>query len=442
MCKVSPIEAYAAEICAAAKIISGYCSQEKCPQPSFEPHAPSVTLPPSTPKYVLEARQKLIGAAAKIQQLATEPSEFLPGLAVQYQLIACVRWLSHFSVLACIPLQGSVPYSDIASMCNIPVRTLRSVVRMAMTSNFLCEPKEGEVAHNSVSSQFVTKPAYQGWMSFMTEFYMPVSCKFVEATEKWGTSVQKDQTAVNLAMDTTLSSFDFITSNRDLSRKFAAYMKGVQASEGTNSRHILTSFDWHWHSGPVIHVAGSPGTIAVALAQAFPHLKLVVQDLSDTIKNSRGLLAVQPQEIRSRITAAEHNFFEPQPHVPGAVYILRMLLHNWCDAEATKILASLLPAMKSNPTARILIIDTLLPEPGTVDSVSEAMMRYRDMTMIQVFNTKERDLDEFKALLGNASDHEAKLVLKRIQHHPGSTLSVLEVSCEMECVNGMVGTSE
>ncbi|KAG0644952.1 O-methyltransferase [Hyphodiscus hymeniophilus] len=432
MCKTSPIEAYADEICSAAKIIAGYCALEKIPQPSFEPHAPSVTLPPSAPTHVLEARQRLIGAAAKIQQLATEPSEFLPGLAVQYQLTASIRWLAHFSVLPCVPLQGSVPYSDIASMCNVPVRTLRSVVRLAMTANFLCEPVVGEVAHTSISSQFVTKPAYPGWMKFMTEFYMPVSCKFVEATEKWGTSVRKDQTAVNLAMGTELSSFDYITGNRDLSRKFAAYMKGVQASEGTNIRYILTSFDWRWHSGPVIHMAGSPGTVAIALAEAFPHLKLLVQDFPDTIKHSHGLLAVQSQEIRSRITTAEHNIFEPQPHVPGAVYILRMLLHNWCDAEATKILASLLPAMKSNPSARILIIDTLLPEPGTVDSVSEAMMRYRDMTMMQVFNTKERDLDEFKALFEQASDHEARLVLKSIRHHPGSTLSVLEVGCEME----------
>lgn len=83
MCPATPLEAYAEEICSSAKLISGYCSLEGHSHPSFDPQAPSVTLPPDAPLNVQQARQKIIDSSSRIQQLATEPSEYLPNLAVQ-----------------------------------------------------------------------------------------------------------------------------------------------------------------------------------------------------------------------------------------------------------------------------------------------------------------------------------------------------------------------
>ena len=83
MCPTTPLEAYAEEICSSAKLISGYCSLQGHPHPSFDPQAPSVTLPPDAPLNVQQARQKIIDSSSSIQHLATEPSEYLPNLAVQ-----------------------------------------------------------------------------------------------------------------------------------------------------------------------------------------------------------------------------------------------------------------------------------------------------------------------------------------------------------------------
>ena len=86
MCPATPLEAYAQEICSSAKLISGYCSVAGYSHPSFDPQAPSVTLPPDAPLNVQQARQKIIDSASRLQQLATEPSEYLPNLAVQVGL--------------------------------------------------------------------------------------------------------------------------------------------------------------------------------------------------------------------------------------------------------------------------------------------------------------------------------------------------------------------
>lgn len=115
---------------------------------------------------------------------------------------------------------------------------------MAITSNFLCEPIPDNVAHNAVSALFVTNPRLLDWAKFMTQFSMPAAAAFVEATEKWGVTDQKNQTAFNVATDTNVPLFDFFAQSPELANCFASYMKSVQASYGTSLKHLLTGFDW------------------------------------------------------------------------------------------------------------------------------------------------------------------------------------------------------
>ncbi|KAL4751922.1 O-methyltransferase-domain-containing protein [Aspergillus terricola var. indicus] len=429
MSMLSPLETLAETISATAKIISGYCTLDGIPHPSSGPDSPSVALPHTAPEYVREARQQLLSAAKEVLQIAAEPSEYLPMLAIQYQYIACIKWLAHSQVFAAVPLTGAVPYSQLASICAVPMRQLQSVTRMAITSGCLCEPELGKVAHNGVSRQFVTTPAYLGWVRFITDFYMPVSAQMAEATEKWGESEQPTETAVNLAMKTPMSAFAFITRSREFNRLFAAYMKGVSASEGTAVRNLLTDYDWaRLEQGLLVHIDGGPGTVCVALAEAFPSLRFVVQDSAEQINQSRSFLKSQLESVRSAIELGIHNHCDEQPIQHADVYLLRMVLHNHTDANAIRILAPLVRPLRTNPAARLLIADTVLPEPGDVGCLDEALQRYRDLTMQQVFNTRERSLAEFQRLLDAVSDSAGQLVVENIRRSPGSALSVIEVS--------------
>ena len=76
------LQAYAKDISSAAETISSYCASNAIAHPAFSPEAPSVTIPSTAPLHVQEARQKLIASAAGIRQLATEPAEYLPNLAI------------------------------------------------------------------------------------------------------------------------------------------------------------------------------------------------------------------------------------------------------------------------------------------------------------------------------------------------------------------------
>jgi 6-hydroxytryprostatin B O-methyltransferase len=124
----------------------------------------------------------------------------------------------------------------------------------------------------------------------------------------------------------------------------------------------------------------------------------------------------------SRITFQGHDFTQPQPVTDGSLYLLRMILHDWPDHVAVTILRNLVPVLAGG--AKLLIMDTVLPAPGQVPRSVERIVRVRDLTMMQVFNSHERDLEQWVALLAAA---DVGLKLRRVIEPFGSAMSLLEV---------------
>lgn len=128
-------------------------------------------------------------------------------------------------------------------MIGVPEPQLRSVIRMIITSNFLCEPSPNHVAHNEVSALFITNSGLMDWANFMTQYSAPAAAAFADATEKWDVTDRKDQTAFNIATNSNGTLFDYFARSSELANCFASYMKSVQASQGTSLEHHLTGFD-------------------------------------------------------------------------------------------------------------------------------------------------------------------------------------------------------
>ena len=157
----------------------------------------------------------------------------------------------------------------------------------------------------------------------------------------------------------------------------------------------------------------------------------MVQDLPANADSGRKAAAESlPADVASRVTFQAHDFTQPQPVRGADAYLLRMILHDWPDGEAAKILRNIVAAM-DKADSRLLIMDTVLPMPGSVPVSVERIVRVRDLTMAQAFNSKERDLDDWKDLLAAA---DPKLQLVRVVQPFGSTMSVLEVALDRTIV--------
>jgi 6-hydroxytryprostatin B O-methyltransferase len=172
-------------------------------------------------------------------------------------------------------------------------------------------------------------------------------------------------------------------------------------------------------------VGGSSGHGCIALAQSFPDLDFIVQDLAKVVEKGENELRKRDDvsdQVKSRIRFKPFNFFESQPESDADIYIMRQILHDWPDEEAKTILRNLRPAMK--PTAKLLIMETVLPQPGVLGLSQETIMRSRDMLMHEMLNAHERELDEWARLL---EEVDADWQIKQVRQPFGSNVAIIEV---------------
>lgn len=313
-------------------------------------------------------------------------------------------------------------FADIAAAANVNRDHLRRILRQAMTNNIFCEPRVGFVAHTAESSALVRDKGTMNWIGYTVEESFPASAKVVEATEKYKGSEEKNHCAWNIAFDTELPIFEYLVHQPDRAGRFAETMKALTTSEGYNVRHVLAGYSWESIGhGTVVDVGGSIGHTSIALAEKFPDLKFVVQDFPDIVAAGESSL---PSALKDRITFQAHDFFTPQP-VHADAYFLRFILHDHSDQRAVDILKNLLPAFK--PGSKLLVMDAVLPEPGTMPKTEERQVRLMDLEMMTNFNSKERDIEDWQDLFTRA---DPRLKIRQVNKPPGSVNSIIEASIE------------
>lgn len=117
-------------------------------------------------------------------------------------------------------------------------------------------------------------------------------------------------------------------------------------------------------------MGGSNGFVSIRLAESFPSLRCIVQDYPSMIASGVDKI---PAELADRVTFMAHDFLTQQSVDNADVYLFRWVLHGWSDKYCVQILRNLIPALK--PGARIVICDSVLPEPGVLSSWPEKRMR-------------------------------------------------------------------
>ncbi|KAB5536171.1 O-methyltransferase-domain-containing protein [Coniochaeta sp. 2T2.1] len=407
----------AEKVFASTKQLEAFLDAERLPQPSFAADGPTYVVPKTAHKATQNARVAVAEAALKLFNLVSGPSELLPNITANYHTMFCLQWLLHFNVLSHVPLNGTTTYGALAAAAKVPESQLKSVARMAMTSAILVEPETGVVAHTANSAMFLKAPAMRDWAGYMFEASIPTAAAMVEATERWAGSAQKTETAYNIAFKHDLPFFDHLSQNEQLTAQFSRYMKSVTDGQAMDLSHLVNGFDWKSlaDGSLVVDIGGSTGHGSLALGAAYPGLKFEVQDL-DVVASKQVTTAPQ-------VSFKSHDFFKPQPTIGASVYLLRMIIHDWPDAEAQTILRNIVPALTPEEST-LLIMDTVLPLSGRLPSIRERVIRTRDLTMRQVFNAQERGLEDWEALLKSV---DPRLELRHVEQPDGSNMSLLTV---------------
>ncbi|KAL2849106.1 O-methyltransferase-domain-containing protein [Aspergillus pseudodeflectus] len=410
------------------RALHDYLDTSGLPHPSFDKNTPPVVLPNDAPLEVQNAREQIMDAALRLFRLAAGPSDHISQARTAYEDIATLQWLWHFQIFDLVPAEGSISYPELAGKANVAVAHAKSIIRMAITAGLFEEPTPQQVSHSATSLYIRNSEPNRTWAAWVCDVSVPAAAAMVAAQTKWPRSLSRIHTSYNSANDTELPFFDHLAQLAERKALFQSLMKAVSSLQKHDLKHTIAGFDWaSLGEATVVDVGGSTGHVSIALAREFPSLKFIVQDLPEVIDNAPSHLASLSDStaLASRITYLAHSFLTPQPIRGAAVYFLRMILHDWPTDDAINILSHLVPALEKD--SRIIVMDSLLPDPGSVPLAKERLFRAQDLTMLQNFNAGERALEDWRQMFARV---EGGLAVRAIRQPVGSNMAFIELGLE------------
>jgi len=135
-------------------------------------------------------------------------------------------------------------YSEVALKANVPDHQLRHVARMLITNGFFAEPSPGSIAHSQLSAKFVAGSPYRDVNHFLSEITDATTYRMTEMTAQYKGSEKPNETAFNIALQTELSFFGYLSKNPAVAAELATAMKVLGGKDGTHTRHLINGFDW------------------------------------------------------------------------------------------------------------------------------------------------------------------------------------------------------
>jgi hypothetical protein len=140
----------------------------------------------------------------------------------------------------------------------------------------------------------------------------------------------------------------------------------------------------------VADIGGADGTVLVKLLARQPERRGIVFDLPTVVAKAPATL--RAAGLSDRIRVVEGDFFASVPSAD--VYVMSVVLHDWDDAFATRILRNI--ATAATPGARLCLVELVVPED---DSLHFAKLM--DITMLAIVGGRERTETEWRKLLIN-----------------------------------------
>lgn len=155
------------------------------------------------------------------------------------------------------------------------------------------------------------------------------------------------------------SAFQHADQDTQYGKLFDAAMNNYSASQTEPILEALRDFDFS-SAETVCDIGGGYGYLLCGLLRAHPHLAGTVLERPGVLANE-DLLETKRLGLQDRCKYVVGNMFE---EVPAAdLYLLKLILHDWADEDALRILASVGKAAPAR--GRILVIEHVVPGPET-----------------------------------------------------------------------------
>jgi hypothetical protein len=169
------------------------------------------------------------------------------------------------------------------------------------------------------------------------------------------------------------------------------FNKAMNSSTGAVSPAVVAGYDFST-AATVVDVGGGGGLLLTQVLKANPGARGILFDLPGTVKDAKTFVAASG--VGERCELVPGDFFKTVPS--GAdVYLLKSILHDWYDEEATAILKTIRAAAR--PETVLLVIEPVISGPN-----EGAPAKFADLNMMVAAGGRERTREEWDELFGGS----------------------------------------
>ncbi|KAJ8475165.1 hypothetical protein ONZ51_g6743 [Trametes cubensis] len=386
----------------------------------------------------------IVAACAQLSATVNRPFDSIMDAIKGGQLSACVRFMEAANIVEI--LRGAGPdgmHVDDICQAIVDLRP-KSSVNLPDTKNLTperldtgktLEELRSDPAHKftrtnglAASVSHISDELSKSGMH-LTEWLLP-DTRYINPISYYAASHENAEQEIhhfapfNLAYRTELGYFEWLElpGHAHKLKRVEHSMTGTGAWEVKDD--LLRAFPWDQlvPGSLLVDVGGGIGSASILVAQAHPHIRVLVEDRPSVVESAHSAWGSGHQSLfrTGRVSWRTRDFFAPwfpfaDEKIPD-VFLLRLVLHDWPDDDARKILRELRPA--AGPNTRLIIGDMLLMHACHNDNEQALTKRdspllanlgaanlqpyLLDLMMTAMLAGKERTKDEMAALLLSA----------------------------------------
>ncbi|OJH35775.1 hypothetical protein BON30_37635 [Cystobacter ferrugineus] len=318
----------------------------------------------------------------RMQQKETSPQETMLQMFTAYWLPQAIHTAAKLRVPDLLK-DGPRTAAELARDTQTHEDSLRRVLRTLSSVGVFAETEDGRFGRTPLSQTLRSDKPDSLWGYLM----LVDSEWFWRAWAQLPHAVKTGQPGFEQAHGQTF--FDYLSRHPEAGETFNKAMTSfstISGSEVAPERYDFSKVK------TVVDVAGGEGSFLARILNAHPHLRGVLFELPPVIEVAKATLEKGGVAVRCECLGG--SFFESVP-AGHDVYMMKMIIHDWADDQAVRILRSCRQAMRED--SKLLLIEQLLPE----RKLSGVQM-FIDLTMMAMFGSKERTATEFQVLFAQA----------------------------------------
>jgi SAM-dependent methyltransferase len=279
------------------------------------------------------------------------------------RVVATLRIADHIAA-------GKMEIGPLAAAAGADRDSLHRVMRHLVSKGLFEEPSRGRFAMNDAAQPLLEDSMHLG---------LDLDGIGGRMAHAWGTLLSAVRTGRSAYHEAFGRGFwEDLDAHPDIAASFDALM-GL-AGHGVPDPHVLIDpADWE-SVRTVVDVGGGTGALLAEILRARPHVHGTLVELPRAVAGSDEVF--RAAGVADRVTTVAQSFFDPLPS--GAdVYILKSVLHDWPDREATAILKRCAEAAR--PSGRVAVFTGAGPGEDAPP----------ELLMLVLVGGKARTLDEF-----------------------------------------------